>query len=55
MLDWCSGLEYVILYLYYGGNSYVAAVAYLACEDVVLDALVLLIHILLFQCILFYT
>jgi hypothetical protein len=27
--------------LYYGGNSCVAAVVYLACEDVVLDALVL--------------
>jgi hypothetical protein len=27
--------------LYYGGNSCVAAVAYLACEDAVLDALVL--------------
>jgi len=40
-LDWCSGLEYVIFYLYYGGTSCVAAVACLACEDVVLDALVL--------------
>jgi len=40
-LDWCNGLEYVIFCLCYGGNSCVAAVAYLACEDVVLDALVL--------------
>jgi len=39
ILDWFSGLEYVIFYLYYGGNSFVATVAYLACEDVVLDAL----------------
>jgi len=34
-------LEYVIFYLYYGGDSSVAAVAYLECEDVALDALVL--------------
>jgi len=33
-------LEYVAFYLYYGGNSCVAAVSYLACEDVVLDMLV---------------
>ena len=41
ILVWCSGLEYVICYLYYGGNSCVAAIAYLACEDVVLYPLVL--------------
>ena len=41
ILDWCSGLECAILYLCYGGNSRVAAVAYLECGDVVLDALVL--------------
>ena len=39
VLDCCSGLEYVIFYLYCGGKSCFAAVAYLACEDVVLDAL----------------
>jgi len=44
ILDWCSGLEYVIFCLYYGGNSCVAAVAYLACEDVVLDGLVVYFH-----------
>ena len=36
MLDWCSVLEYVICYLYYGGNSCIAAVVYRAYEDVVL-------------------
>ena len=30
VLDWCSGLEYVIFNLYYGGNCCVAAVACLA-------------------------
>ena len=36
ILVWCSGLEYFIFYLYYGSNSSVAAVAYLAGEDMVL-------------------
>jgi hypothetical protein len=35
-------LEYVIFCLYCGGNFCIATVAYLACEDVVLDASVLL-------------
>jgi len=29
-------LDYVICYLHYGSNSCIAAVVYLACEDVVL-------------------
>jgi len=36
ILAWCSGLDYVICYLHYGSNSCIAAVVYLACEDVVL-------------------
>jgi hypothetical protein len=35
------GVCYFLFGLYYGGNSCVAVVAYLACENVVLDALVL--------------
>jgi len=42
--DWWNGLEYVIFYLYYGGNSCVAVVAYLAREDVVLNALVFVFY-----------
>jgi len=41
LLAWCSGLECIIFYLYFGGECCFAAVAYLACEDVVLGALVL--------------
>ena len=43
IVDWWYSirLEYVIFCLYYGGNSFVAAVAYLARDDAVLDALVL--------------
>ena len=44
VLDWCSGLEYDAFCLCYSGNSCGAAVAYLACEDVVLDALVFLFY-----------
>jgi hypothetical protein len=45
----CSGLEYFLFI--YGSNSYVAAVAYLASEDVVLghgcvSVFVLALHIL---------
>jgi len=36
ILAWCNGLKYFIFYLYYGTNTYVAAVVYLAYEDVVL-------------------
>jgi hypothetical protein len=36
ILAWCNGLEYFIFYLYYGTNSYVAAVVYLAYGDIVL-------------------
>jgi len=37
ILAWCSGVEYFIFYLYHGSNTYVEAVVYLACKDVVLS------------------